>query len=275
MTVLLRFVQSGWPLSLAALVVGVLVLHRTIDESGTVEPRERWHVGGPWISGAWTLTDARGGPHPDPRLRRADEERRAELRRVSESRRETSPARRGDSRETSERESTRTASDDRSRHGAGRDSSRDREREASREGTETARESRESTRPIEYRVKSGDRYWTIAKRLLGKGSRCVEIQALNPDVSEGELREGMTLLLPADAGRKTSRPPQPRPTPNGPTTHLVRKGENLSFIAREYYTDGNWQRIYEANRDRMKSPDDVPAGLRLRIPANPASKPRS
>lgn len=270
MTVLLRFCQSGWPLSLAALIVGVLVLHRTIDESGTVEPRERWHVGGPWISGAWTLTDARGGPHPDPRIRDArdaevrDRERGAVLRRGSggEPRRETTPA----------GPSGRGSEDDRSRRGdaslgAGQDAEA-----ASRGETD---ESSESTKPIEYRVKAGDRYWTIAKRLLGKGSRCVEIQALNPDVSEVELREGMTLLLPADAGRKAPRPPQPRPTPNGATTHLVRKGENLSRIAREYYADGNWQRIYEANRDRMKGPDDVPAGLRLRIPASPASKPRS
>ncbi len=52
-------------------------------------------------------------------------------------------------------------------------------------------------------------------------------------------------------------------------TYVVRKGDTLSTIAAkpEVYGHGSaWRRIYEANRDILKSPDKVRVGMTLKIP---------
>lgn len=53
------------------------------------------------------------------------------------------------------------------------------------------------------------------------------------------------------------------------TTHTVQKGETLSSIAAKYYgasDRGGWKRIYDANKDHLKSADVVREGTELRIP---------
>jgi nucleoid-associated protein YgaU len=54
-----------------------------------------------------------------------------------------------------------------------------------------------------------------------------------------------------------------------PTMHTVVEGESLRRIASywEIYKDGNqWQRIYEANKDKISNPDIIHPGMELRIP---------
>lgn len=49
--------------------------------------------------------------------------------------------------------------------------------------------------------------------------------------------------------------------------HIVQPGEGLWQIAERYYGDGNkYVEIYEANRDVMRSIEDIRVGMRLRIP---------
>ena len=56
-------------------------------------------------------------------------------------------------------------------------------------------------------------------------------------------------------------------TQSGDRWHTVRDGESLSAISLKYYGDRNYYHtIYEANRDRMSSPNDVMVGVRLLIP---------
>ena len=44
-------------------------------------------------------------------------------------------------------------------------------------------------------------------------------------------------------------------------------GDSLSKIAKRLYGDANqWKRIFEANRDRIKDPDLIQPGWKLRIP---------
>jgi nucleoid-associated protein YgaU len=53
----------------------------------------------------------------------------------------------------------------------------------------------------------------------------------------------------------------------GDRTHTVRPGDTLSRLARQYYQDaGDWRRIYEANRDRIRNPDLIYPGQVLIIP---------
>ena len=56
-------------------------------------------------------------------------------------------------------------------------------------------------------------------------------------------------------------------TPAG-RTYKVQAGDTLSKIAKEVYGDASkYQRIFEANRDKLESPDKIRPGQELVIPA--------
>ena len=49
--------------------------------------------------------------------------------------------------------------------------------------------------------------------------------------------------------------------------YVVAGGDSLSKIAKKFYGDANaWKRIFDANRDRIKNPDLIQPGWKLRIP---------
>jgi len=49
--------------------------------------------------------------------------------------------------------------------------------------------------------------------------------------------------------------------------HEVKKGDTLSKIAEKYYGDpGLYTTIFEANRDKLKDPNLIKIGQKLRIP---------
>lgn len=51
------------------------------------------------------------------------------------------------------------------------------------------------------------------------------------------------------------------------TYHTVEKGESLSKISKHYYSDPmKYQKIFEANRDKLDNPDMIHPGQRLVIP---------
>ncbi len=112
-------------------------------------------------------------------------------------------------------------------------------------------------------VRKNDSLWKISKRVLGRGERWKELAALNPQVDPNRLREGLELRVPKDASRPSRKPAQ---------EHVVRRGENLSTIARKYYSDRNWQRIFKANRKHLRNANVVPPGTVLLIPEAPASR---
>lgn len=50
-------------------------------------------------------------------------------------------------------------------------------------------------------------------------------------------------------------------------TYKVQAGDTLSKIAKEFYGDANkYERIFDANRDKLESPDKIRAGQELIIP---------
>ncbi len=52
-----------------------------------------------------------------------------------------------------------------------------------------------------------------------------------------------------------------------PRTYKVEPGDTLSKIAKQFYGNANdYNRIFEANRDKLESPDKVRAGQELVIP---------
>jgi nucleoid-associated protein YgaU len=55
--------------------------------------------------------------------------------------------------------------------------------------------------------------------------------------------------------------------PAGGMTYTVKKGDNLSKIAQQFYGDpGKWKKIHAANSDKIPNPDLIHPGLELTIP---------
>ncbi len=102
---------------------------------------------------------------------------------------------------------------------------------------------------------------------------------------------GLVVFLPetvtTPVGRRTEEdagdevvvgPPAPEaPVEPGPRpVHTVRRGENLTRIARRHYgQDGErlWRRIWEANKDSLPDPDRLTEGQELVIPGLPVQRP--
>jgi nucleoid-associated protein YgaU len=50
-------------------------------------------------------------------------------------------------------------------------------------------------------------------------------------------------------------------------TYIVKSGDNLSKIAKQFYGDpGKWKKIHAANSDKIPNPDLIHPGLKLTIP---------
>jgi nucleoid-associated protein YgaU len=55
--------------------------------------------------------------------------------------------------------------------------------------------------------------------------------------------------------------------PAGGKSYTVKKGDNLSKIAKQFYGDaGKWKKIHAANSDKIPNPDLIHPGLQLTIP---------
>lgn len=153
--------------------------------------------------------------------------------------------------------------------------------------------------PKEVVFGKGDRLWTIAARTYGAGHAdrmAREIQTANGIIDPRKIREGTKITLPAPvtsasggegSGATTPAPaaPQPRiavptlPWEPGPPTYVtpgdvedgwyvVRQNESLSVIAQQQC--GSVKFMSEiVKMNRIKNPDRVLAGTRLRLPKKP------
>jgi nucleoid-associated protein YgaU len=127
-----------------------------------------------------------------------------------------------------------------------------------------------------YTVKPGDTLSKIASRFYGSGRKYYPIvkanrdRLPNPDV----LPLGVELVIPKlDGAASTASAPSTASAAPGPSasgsgrTHVVQPGDTLYRLATRYLGTGTqFKRIYEANRDRMRSPDDLRVGMRIVIP---------
>ena len=75
-------------------------------------------------------------------------------------------------------------------------------------------------------------------------------------------------LLPADAGDVVLVPVDgDQLATAGSQTYEVGKGDTLSKVAVKFYGKASqWRRIYDANRDKIDSPDKLKPGMKLNIP---------
>jgi len=96
-----------------------------------------------------------------------------------------------------------------------------------------------------------------------------------------KLRIGEVIRVPVDPENVQGRPvepggdagesePEPAPTP-AEIEYTVQRGDSLSRIATQFYGSIRYvDFLYDANRDRLRSKDDLRVGQVLVIPPMPA-----
>ncbi|MFK7882998.1 MAG: LysM peptidoglycan-binding domain-containing protein [Phycisphaerales bacterium] len=131
----------------------------------------------------------------------------------------------------------------------------------------------------DYSVRSGDTLETIARDQLGSSSLWTAIAKANPLKDPRRLRVGEIIRVPLDAdniqgkvvaadGGTSGDGPAEDGNPQATwVEYTVRSGDSLTRIARSYYGSIRFaDAIYEANRDRLDSPDAISVGQVLRLP---------
>ena len=122
-----------------------------------------------------------------------------------------------------------------------------------------------STGTSSYTIRSGDSFYSIAKRYSGVSHR--DIERANPTVDPGRLRIGQTINVPvasASPAAPSASAPSASTTASSEVTavYTVQPGDNLTKIADKYRTTVS--RIKRANNMRG---DTIRIGQKLNIPA--------
>ena len=103
---------------------------------------------------------------------------------------------------------------------------------------------------------------TTSQGLAGSPEKFLDVEPITE--SSGEIQSDTT------ASRGTSPDVIVHEQPEKMGTqrfHIVRKDETLSAIAEAYYGSANkWQKIFQANRSRLKDPNRILPGTKLIIP---------
>lgn len=110
----------------------------------------------------------------------------------------------------------------------------------------------------------GNEAWTgLIARSLEEGQTDWYIEAILDEA----LNEGGFDLPWAPAANETA--PLATSAPVAPREYIIQPGDSLSTIAEKVYGDPSlYQQIFDANRSRLPTPNDLEVGLRLVIPPN-------
>lgn len=121
------------------------------------------------------------------------------------------------------------------------------------------------------------------------------IKLANPGIDENKLKVGQKLIIPSESeakrllargGSNASTPKKPAVEPparsgsdptsgstagrgssGGDLTYTVESGDSLIKIARKVLGDEKrWPEIFELNKDKLASPDQIQVGMKLRMP---------
>ena len=135
---------------------------------------------------------------------------------------------------------------------------------------------------ISHKVGPGETLSSIARKHYdGDGNMWRSIRDANPGKvgTNGEIVQGIVLNIP----KRTSDVEDPtgdlversatggeRPERQRVRMVTVKEGETLSELASEHLgSAGKWQLIMDVNADVLKKPEQLRAGMKLRIPAEP------
>jgi nucleoid-associated protein YgaU len=131
-------------------------------------------------------------------------------------------------------------------------------------------------------VAENETLWAIAERYYGDGALYRRIEEANQGRlgKGGALYVGAKLVIPGATPAKTGATAKRAPVsaeapkkkgepvkPAGERFHVVKKGETLGDIAREHLGSAKrWPEIVSLNKSVIRDPDNVPAGVRIRLP---------
>ncbi len=142
---------------------------------------------------------------------------------------------------------------------------------------------------IRHVVQSGETFETLAERYYGARELHTAISKANPMVDPTRLRPGREVLVPEDptnvqgkpaaesspvprvvTGGEAAAPPKPQTTPAAAFVeeeYTVEAGDSLAKIAKKKLGSESFaDAIFEANKDRLSSPEKIKPGQKLRIP---------
>lgn len=84
-----------------------------------------------------------------------------------------------------------------------------------------------------------------------------------PAQKRQEPRQNRPSQTPATPAGSTAN----RPATSSQRDYTIKSGDSLSKIAREFYGNADgWQKIYQANKDKIKDPNLIYPGQKIIIP---------
>jgi nucleoid-associated protein YgaU len=88
-----------------------------------------------------------------------------------------------------------------------------------------------------------------------------EIKRVNPRMDD------IIADFPVDTSRGAAPGPARAQGSRGPQTYVVKPGDTLSKISKQFYGNANdYMKIFNANKDKLKDPDQIAVGQELKIP---------
>ncbi|MEO6709416.1 MAG: LysM peptidoglycan-binding domain-containing protein [Planctomycetota bacterium] len=112
-----------------------------------------------------------------------------------------------------------------------------------------------------YTWKQGDSFAALAQHFYGSKEKVSRLQKANEGRAEASLKVDDVLWIPISETSKAVS------TADTGKLYVVKSGDALSKISQEFYgTSKKWQKILDANRDILSSPEKLQPGMRLRIP---------
>ncbi len=121
-------------------------------------------------------------------------------------------------------------------------------------------------------VRAGDSLSSLAQKHLGSSDRWRELFDANRDQLKrpDQIRVGMKLRVSPhtnDSTRAQTREKKHRDQTSKSDTYVVQPNDSLSSIAGKLLGDPNrWDDLYAANRGKLKNPDSLRVGQRLKVP---------
>ncbi len=101
---------------------------------------------------------------------------------------------------------------------------------------------------------------------VAQDPQSTNLESLAPD--EPEITDARDEPVWTDAeGQPLPEDSYAPEAPAQPRVHVVKRGDTLYSLARQYYNDQTqWRRIWHANRERIADPNRVRVGTSLIIP---------
>jgi len=117
----------------------------------------------------------------------------------------------------------------------------------------------------DYVVKQGDTLVGIAEQKYGDSTLWKAILDQNAGLKPQALRVGQKIQLPIKPALKTLEPKVESDA--GGRSYVVQVGDTLGKISQKVYSSARYaDRIFEANRDKLTSPDQLEEGMKLLLP---------